>query len=536
MSIEDGARDTPTFLGLMDYLSRLAGREVKWKEGEGFDITLPLGFYLDPRNPEGPVEIEHPLAKEYWQEGGHVYINFDREVYTRSLLFPPPSYPYTVVIDYSSPNIAKPMHVGHLRSTVIGESLKRIYKFFGGKVVGLNFLGDIGTQFGSLIVAYRKWVDEGKLLEDPIRELLRIYVKFHEEVEKNPSLEEEAKRELKKLEEGDSSNLELWKRFRELSIKGFQKVYDILGVEFDVITGESEFVDMARKVVEELLEKGIARVEEEGKKKGSVVVDLGGELDTPVLMKSDGTTLYLSRDLASLLWRYERWKPDYLIYVVAREQRLHFKQLFALARRLGIPSNLVHVSFGMIHLKEGKMSTRKGRVVFLEDVIKELEKHVVMEMEKRGTDTSEATKLTVNALVYWILKYEPDKDVVFDYSKVSEFRGETGVYTSYAYVRAKHVYERGGSGELGIPSEEEWPVVKKLGMFHYFARESMRKNTPHYLARYLYDLSSEYHRFYDSHRIIGSSRESFRLWMNERVLETTGKAMELLAMKKVERM
>ena len=544
------------FIEVEDYVRKLAGVPVRGEippEGKG-DLAFPVGFRLAKELRKPPIEIsgeiaakiDHPLVERAVPEGGYVNIFFNRLEFVRRIWDEvlSPSYGSstegkTYVIDYSSPNIAKPMHVGHLRSTIIGESLKRILRHRGNKVIGLNYLGDIGTQFGALIAAYKRWVDEKRLEEDPIKELLRIYVKFHEEAEKDPSLEEEARKEFEKLEKGDPENVALWRHFRELSLRGFERIYRRLGVSFDVVVGESDFVEEAKRISRELLERGIARVWEEGEKKGAIVADLEEEgLDHPVLLKSDGTTIYLSRDLASLLWRIREFDPDALLYVVAIEQNLHFKQLFAIARKLGVDRELVHVSFGMVHVEGMRLSTRRGQVVFLEDILDTAVKHASEEMRTRGTYSPEdAENLGVSAVVFWMLKTEPKKDVTFRWKEVTSFTGETGPYVQYAYVRAKNILARKDSPvELLKPDDAEWDLVKLIARFPLEIERSARSYSPHILARYLLDLSTAFHHFYDHHRVIGDPREPFRLWIVKAVKNVLEIGQNLLVMKPPRRM
>ncbi len=544
------------FAEIEDYMRKLTDVSLKGEfppEGKG-DFAFPIGFRLAKTLRKSPNDIskeiasriDHPLVEKAIPEGGYVNIFFNRLEFTKRIWEDALSPTYgsasegkIYVIDYSSPNIAKPMHVGHLRSTIIGESLKRILRHRGNKVIGLNYLGDIGTQFGALIAAYKRWVDEKKLEEDPIKELLRIYVKFHEEAEKDPSLEEEARKEFEKLEKGDPENVRLWKRFRELSLKGFEGIYKRLGISFDVVVGESDFVEDAKRLARELLEKGIAKVWEEGEKKGAIVSDLEEEgLDHPVLLKSDGTTIYLSRDLASLLWRIKEFDPDALLYVVAIEQNLHFKQLFAIARKLGVDRELVHISFGMVHVEGMRLSTRRGQVVFLEDILNTAVNHAAEEMKARGTYSPEdAEKLGVSAVVFWMLKTEPKKDVTFRWKEVTSFTGETGPYVQYAYVRAKNILEKkDGPIELLEPDDAEWNLVKLLARFPLEVERSARTYSPHILARYLLELATAFHHFYDHYRVIGDPREPFRLWLVKAVKNVLEIGQNLLVMKPPKRM
>jgi len=490
--------------------------------------------------------IDHPLVDRAEAIGGFVNIYLDREEFVKQLWREALSPDYgrqnqgrTIVIDFSSPNVAKPMHVGHLRSTIIGNALRRILKFAGNNVIGINYLGDVGTQFGALIAAYKRWVDREKLQEDPIKELLRIYVKFHEEAERDPSLEEEARREFERLEKGDEENRRLWREFVDLSLKGFEKIYSRLGVEFDIVTGESAFVEGARKIAEELLEKGIAVIGKEGQKKGAIVADLEDEgLNHPVLLKSDGTTIYLSRDLASLLWRVKEFDPDALIYVVAIEQSLHFKQLFSIARKLGIDKELVHLAFGMVHVEGMRLSTRRGQVLFLEDVLNRAVERAAEEMKERGTYTpSDAERIGVSAVIFWMLKYEPNKDITFRWRDVVSFTGETGPYVQYAYVRAKHILEKGEKEmEPAVPDDREWELVKAVARFPLVIEAVSKRYQPHVLARHLLSLASTFHNFYERERVVGHPREPFRLWLTAAVKNVLERGQHLLGMKPPERM
>jgi len=453
----------------------------------------------------------------------------------------------TVVIDYSSPNVAKPMHVGHLRSTVIGGSLCRLYSFLGYRVVGINYLGDVGTQFGKLIYAYKRWVDREALRRDPIKELLRIYVKFHEEAEKRPELEDEAREEYRKLEEGDEENVRLWREFRELSIESFRRVYELFGIEFEEFSGESFYVERAKELAQELLKAGIAKVWDRGEKKGAIVADLEEYgLDHPVLLKSDGTTIYLSRDLAALVDRCEKYRFYRAIYVVGREQKLHFKQLFKIAELMGLEcGGLYHLSFGHLKLPEGALSTRKGRVVFAEEVLERAIELAREEIRKRWgeVDEGDAVKIGVGAVVYAILKVEPEKDIVFDWSKVLAFEGDAGPYLQYSLVRAKKILEKASDVpsfdisrvEVGDP---EWTLVKEIAKFPEIVLEAAETMKPYVLARYARVLADKFNKFYEKCPVIRESGDvkGFRLSVVGAFYNTMRNALRLLLIQEPERM
>ncbi len=549
------------FLEVKRYLEDLAAREgaavpVQYPpEQKMGDLALPAGFKLAKKWKKRPDEaakafadkIQHPLVERVEIASGYVNVFLKRKDVAVDVLEKAvdPSYGSRkstgerVVIDYSSINVAKPMHVGHLRSTIIGGSLRRIYRFRGVEAIGINYLGDIGTQFGKLIVAYKRWADEEALEREPIRELLRIYVKFHEEAEKNPELEDEAREAYRRLEEGEKEFVELWKRFRELTIRYADRIYKMLGVEFDEISGESFYVERARELAKMLLEMGIAERDPES---GAIIVDFGEKTGKDVILKSDGTTLYLSRDLAALLDRTERYDPKKLIYVVGSEQSDHFRKLFWLARRLNVDRDLVHVPFGLINLPEGKMSTRKGRVVFLEDVLKKAIDLAGEEMQKRGTfNEDDARKIGVGAVNYAILRVEPEKNITFQWEKVLSFEGDTGPYLQYSAVRARKILEKAGNWKLSEPEEvndEEWAMVKSVARFPEVLDETLGRDRPHLLARYAYDLARQFHAFYDHNPVLKSKEptKSFRLGIVAALHNVLSRSLNLLLIEEPERM
>ena len=548
------------FLEVKRYLEDLAAKSngsvpVQYPPEEKMgDLALPVGFKLAKtlqKNPQDAAsefaeQINHPAIQRVEVVGGYVNVFLKRAEIARDVLQKAMQENYgakeakgeRVVIDYSSINVAKPMHVGHLRSTIIGGSLRRIYRFRGVEAVGINYLGDIGTQFGKLIVAYKKWVDEQALEREPIKELLRIYVKFHEEAEKSPELEEEAREAYRRLEEGEKDYVELWKKFRELTIKYAEKIYEMLGIEFDEISGESSYVEKARELAETLLTMGIAEKDPET---GAIIVDFG-EWGKDVILKSDGTTLYLSRDLAALLDRVERYAPKKLIYVVGSEQSDHFRKLFWLARKLGVKEELIHVPFGLINLPEGKMSTRRGRVIFLEDVLNKAIELAGEEMKKRGThNEADARKIGVGAVNYAILKVEPEKNITFQWSRILSFEGDTGPYLQYSAVRARKILEKADRWNLKIPetvNDDEWKMIKLLARFPEVLSDVMAKDRPHILARYSYELARAFHSFYDRNPVLQSEEpvRSFRLGIVKGFYNVLSRSLNLLLIDVPERM
>lgn len=347
----------------------------------------------------------------------------------------------TVCIDYSSINIAKPFHIGHLSTTVIGSSLYKIFNFLGYRSVGINHLGDYGTQFGKLIVAYKRWGDRETVERENIREMLRLYVHFHEEAEKDPALDEEARHWFKRIEDKDPEALELFEWFKELTLKEVAKVYELLGVTFDSYAGESFYNDKMQPVLDELESKGLLTVSE-----GAKVVDLEAYGMPPcLLVKADGATLYATRDIAAAFYRKKTYDFDQCLYVVAYQQNLHFKQFFKVIELMGYEwaKDLKHVAFGMVSMEGGSMSTRKGKVIFLEEVLSRcIEKALAIITEKNPSlkdKESIAKDVGVGAVIFSTLSANRIKDITFSYDRVLNFEGETGPYVQYTYARCNSV-------------------------------------------------------------------------------------------------
>lgn len=421
----------------------------------------------------------------------------------------------TVIVEYSSPNIAKPFHIGHIRTTIIGHALYRIYSFLGYDTVAINHLGDYGTQFGKLIVAYKKWGDRSVIEKDPINELLKLYVKFHEEAEKEPSLDDEARKWFKKLEDGDNEATELWKWMREISLEEFNKVYDMLGIEFDSFTGESFYSDKMPKVVEELQNKGLLV-----KSEGADIVDLEPYNMPPALIrKSDGSTLYITRDIAAAIYRKENYDFYKNIYVVGSEQKLHFDQWRKIIDLMGYDwaENCIHVPFGMVSLEDGTMSTRKGRVVFLEDVLKKAVEKTTGIIEERNPNLENkeevAKQVGIGAIVFQELFNSRIKDYVFSWDKTLSFEGETGPYVQYAHARANSLLKK---GEFSIEDkidysllkrEEEIDIIRLLYDFPNIIVNSSEKNEPSFITRHITEIAKNFNRFYHNCPILNEEED-----------------------------
>lgn len=454
-----------------------------------------------------------------------------------------------VVIDYSSPNIAKPFHIGHLRSTVIGQSLYNIYKFLGYNSIGINHLGDWGTQFGKLIEGYKRLGKEYNIDKNPIDELTKLYVRINEECKKDESVLEECRNNFKKLEDGDKTCVELWEKFRELSLNEFQRIYDILGTKFESVCGESFYTDKMPEIVE-MLEKSGKLIESQGAK----VVDLEEKNMPPcIIIKSNKSTTYETRDLAAILYRARTYDFCKAIYVTSYEQILHFEQIFEVAKLLDMDEkykeNLVHVPFGMVRLKEGKMSTREGNIIKLEDLLNEAVSRVEKIIEEKNPELENkkeiAKKVGIGAVIFNDLSNSRIKDEIFDWDTMLNFNGETGPYIQYIYVRTKSVLNKAGY----IPKIEDvkidnlldkssMEVLKLIYSFNEIVKLSISKNEPYIIARFLIDLAKAYSVFYTENQIMIENTEIkdariYLTYMVNVVLET---GANLLGIQMPERM
>ncbi|WP_317368370.1 arginine--tRNA ligase [uncultured Tyzzerella sp.] len=423
----------------------------------------------------------------------------------------------TVVIDYSSPNIAKPFHIGHLRSTVIGNSLYKIYKKLGYNVVGINHLGDWGTQFGKLIVAYKKWGNKELVEKDDIKELSKIYVKFHEESEKNPALEDEARLWLVKMQEGDKEALELWKWFCDISMKEFERVYKMLNISFDSYAGESFYNDKMQAVVDELFEKNIL-VESEGAK----IVDLEQYNMPPCLiLRSDGGTLYPTRDIAAAFYRKKEYNFEKCLYITALDQNLHFAQWFKVIDIMGYDwaKDLVHIPFGLVSLNDGKLSTRKGHVVLMEDILNHAIEKTRGIIEEKNPNLENKEKIAkdvgIGAVIFNDLFNSRVKNVVFDLERMLNFQGETGPYVQYTHARACSILKKENFNEdllknidySLICDEFSFELVKLLSQYPDKIVDASNKYEPFIITRHLVNICQAFNKFYDENNIKNSETE-----------------------------
>ncbi len=418
----------------------------------------------------------------------------------------------TVIVEYSSPNIAKPFHIGHIRSTVIGNSLYKIYKALGYKVVRINHLGDYGTQFGKMIEAYRRWGNREDVEREPIQTLLAYYVRFHEEAEGDPSLEDAARESFARLERGEPEETELWQWFRSESLKEFSRVYDMLGISFDSYKGESFYSDKMPEILEELKDKGLLE-----SSRGAEIVDLEAYGMTPALVtKSDGSSLYITRDLAAAVYRKRTYDFYKNIYVVASQQNLHFKQWIKILELMGYEwaQDCVHVPFGLVSLEEGTMSTRSGRVVFLEDVLRKAVEKTREIIEEKGVNTDDMEQTVkivgIGAVVFQELSNGRIKDYTFSWDKVLNFDGETGPYVQYTHARASSVLRNAegfvpeiGEAELSnICGDAGYELIKLIYRFPEVVEEAGLKYEPSVVTRHIVDIAQAFNKFYHDERIL----------------------------------
>ena len=506
------------------------------------------------------IEVDEKIVEKIEIVGGYLNIYINKETLAQNVLneIAEKKEKYgssnigqgkNVVIDYSAPNIAKPFHIGHLRSTVIGGALYKIYNFLGYNSVGINYLGDWGLQFGKVMAGYDMWKDEYDFSKSEIQAILKIYVRFCQEEKEKPELTEKAREYFKRLEDGEEKEVETWKWIRKISLENYQKTYNLLNSKFDSYNGESYYNDKMEPVVEELRNKGLLKESE-----GAQVVDLS-EYDMPpcIIITSAGTTIYATRDLASLKDRINKYNFDKAIYVVGNEQRLHFKQVFKVLELMGYPeyaARCEHVPFGLVVDKTGeKIGSRKGNSVFLEDILKEaiqkVEKIIDEKNPKLENKEDVARKVGVGAIIFNDLSNSRIKDEIFDWDMLLNFQGETGPYIQYIYVRTRSLLEKAGyvpnleninCGKL--QEKEAIETLKLLYNFNETVQVAAEKNEPSIIARCLINVAQSFSTFYNEHKIITEDKaiQDARLALTYAVGTVLETGVKLLGMEMPEKM
>ena len=500
------------------------------------------------------IELDTNIIEDVQVVGGYLNFYIDKETITKEVLeeiSKTEKYGKTnigngksIVVDYSSPNIAKPFHIGHLRSTVIGGALYNIYKYLGYNVTGVNHLGDYGTQFGKLIEGYKLWENEYDIDKDPINELTKIYVRINQACKEDENILNACRDNFKKLEDGDQYCVELWQKFKDLSLKEFQRVYDLLGSKFDSWNGESFYSDKMPEVIEKL-EKSGKLVESQGAK----IIDLEDEgINTPcIIEKSNGSTTYATRDLAAILYRARTYDFDKVLYLTSYEQALHFKQVFTVAKYLDLDEKylkgLIHVPFGMVQLPTGKMSTREGNIIKLEELLNEAIERAEKIIEEKNPDLEDkketAKKVGVGAVIFNDLSNSRVKDEIFEWDKILNFQGETGPYIQYTYVRTKSVLEKAGKlpelKDINLEVLEDsysQNIIKLIYNFQDILVQVTRKEEPSILSRYLIDLAKAFSSFYNENKIIVEDKDiqNARVYLTYAVNQVLKNGVELLGM------
>ncbi|MFH1521977.1 MAG: arginine--tRNA ligase, partial [archaeon] len=529
------------------------------------DFAFPC-FGLAKVLKKSPVEIAGDLVKKLRKnlpkeisnvdsKGGYVNFFVDKKILAEDVLGRVKKKSFgkldlgkgkVVCMDMSSPNIAKPFGIGHLRSTIIGNSIGKICEANGFKVVKINYLGDWGTQFGKIIFGFKKWGDEAKLEKNPIKHLYELYVKANDE-----EYADNAREEFRKLESGDKENRELWNKFKELSLKEFDKIYDLLGVKFDVISGESLYNDKMNDIIDELKKKKLVKDDD-----GAMIVDLKNEgLGVALIQKSDGTSLYATRDLAAAIGRKKKYKFDKMIYEVGQEQRLHFRQVFRILEKMDYiwAKDCVHVAHGLYLDSDGKkFATRKGKTVFMKDILDDVVERAKKNLsEREKLDKKEldvrARKIALAAIFYGDLKNSRENNIVFDVDRFLAFEGDTGPYLLYSYARASSIIRKVKSARNSVPSElgikipsssgkakveigeledSEVKLLKKIDGFGEVVRKAYENLAPNLVANYCFELAQIFNEFYHLCPVLGSEEEGFRLKLVDAFRVVLGKGLD----------
>ncbi len=530
--------------------------------GDLGDFSFPC-FKLSSILKQSPKIIADELARKIHSleidkvESKSGYLNFfmKKENYANSLKLIDENFGKTnkkgkIVLDFSGPNIGKPMHIGHIRSTILGDSLMRIFEFQGYDAKGINYLGDIGLHIGKLIVAYELWLDKKALEKNPVQELLRLYIKFcdNEKTEYNEGVEEEfqdnewtnkAKEKLKLIEMGDKKTHKIWQEITKNSKKGFDKVYKMLNVNFHETTGQSLFSEAGKKLITEAIKKGKAKVEQDN----AVYVELDN-LPKKYVLRSNGTASYITQDIGAAVERYKKYNFDKMIYVVDYRQELHFKQLSAILKKFGFnfSDKIIHVGFGTINFGNEIMATRKGKVILLEDVLKKTIEKAEQEIKKRKTK-GDAEEIGIASVKYAILKNSPREDVNFSWEQALNFEGNSGPYLQYSYARASSILRKAKKPKKSKNAEKQKPLepseialIKKMLEFPQKVEEAASHLSPNIIANYAFELAQLFNEFYHSSPVIGSDNEQFRLELVKKFRIVMASSLYLLGIEVLEEM
>ena len=449
------------------------------------------------------------------------------------------------VFDYSSPNVAKPFHIGHLGTTIIGHSLKRLHQFQGFDCIGINYLGDWGTQFGKLIVAYNLWGNKETVEKNGVDELVALYVKFHEEAEKDETLNQKARDEFTKLEHNDETNTSLWKWFVQISLEEYQKTYKQLGIEFDSYKGESFYTDKMPAQIQILKDKNLLKIDD-----GASIVDLS-EYNMPpcLILKKDGSTLYPTRDIAAAVYRKQTYNFDKCIYVTSAGQSLHFTQWFKVVKLMGYDwhDQLVHVPYGTVSINGEKLATRTGNVILLKDLFATAIEKVTEIMDEKNPDLPNKAEIAeavgVGSVIFYYLYNNRIKDINFVMKDALSFEGNTGPYVQYTYARTSGILEKSSSVDLMatepiITTQEEADILKVLSKFNEAVKNAIKEYEPSVITRYIIDLCSAFNKFYHNCQIVSAENDAIRntrIRLTSAVKTVLGSAFDLICIKKTEK-
>ncbi len=439
-----------------------------------------------------------------------------------------------IAIDFSAPNIGKPMHIGHIRSTIIGDSLMRTYNFLGYNPIGINYLGDVGLHIGKLIVAYELWLNKKNLKKNPVNELLNLYVKFNAKEKTNPKLTEQAKEKLKKFELGDLKTEKIWENIRKVSAESFNKIYEMLNINFHETIGQSQFSDKGKQIVINALEQKIAKREPDQ----AVYVLLDGK--KKFILRSNQTASYITQDLGAAVSRFKKYKFDKMIYVTDFRQKQHFDSLFSLlkAMKYDFADKLVHLTFGAVKFGKEIMATRKGQIILLQDVLNKTIEKARKEIKKRKTK-GDKTKVGIGAIKYIILKNEPAKDVQFSWEQALSFEGNTGPYLQYSYARASSIIKKAKKTKAKISNhltKEEIALIKKISLFPEIVERAGKLMNPSLIANYSHELAQTFNEFYHSNKVIGNKNQTFRLKLVQAFRTCLKNSLYLLGIEVMEEM